>query len=506
MLLKLLRRAVLDRELDDRALWGVAEMWRGWFLLSSDGPRGFCRLEAEIRGFARFDAERVRSALAAAAPRCDVRLTDSDTILIVTPPSAADQQCDLSGWLVAVQMPEAQGLFLILRSTIEGKKRVDARARSVNSIVLAGLSSGGKFLLKGLWPAGISPQFEKADILLWRGERAFLDSLDTFLRVYQKEEATEDEQRSDRPTKLERAQWTSDEQFWRTSESPSVFKSLLMERYAIWFVRQFVGMPDEISPLRFLRRCVLPISMIVVFGSCWLRSGNWALGTLAVAGILLLLFVVWTKLKQVLMYHRLYNRDLRELYGNDVTHEPVDWRAQPAAHDPYARKLSSELEAAGAVHCFDFQTHQLPGDLNNVGRAYILPDCHAYIFLSVLLGQTELKYFPALVLFNIVTYFDGNRSFTTITGVAYREMRMKTSFARALTGETDPTVLIRHHREDVRGQIAKGRVPKPVDPSKILETMSFEHDYSKRFYANRKPYSWGDALHEAFGIDRKPVL
>ena len=63
MPLNLLRRELLDREMDAHALWAVAEMWRGWFLLSAAGPHGSCRLETEIRGFPRFEAETVRTAL-----------------------------------------------------------------------------------------------------------------------------------------------------------------------------------------------------------------------------------------------------------------------------------------------------------------------------------------------------------------------------------------------------------------------------------------------------------
>jgi len=501
---RLTRPKFTDRHLDPQHLWAVAELWRGGPSISGFLKSGVYELNTEIWGFARHDTTALRAAISSASPDLVFDSDNPDFLIVRGRFTDLVQPATLAPWLEPLLCPACSGLFLVLRIRVcDSAPSAGHPPKTTQTLALGGTPDQGKFLLKASWHLGNLPIAEHIGRSApWEHEAALLRAVDAFLSTFSRHPAA-----SPGSPQFDAAITDAQLAAWHVAGAIGpTFLSRPKEHLSDFIARYIAEFPDDHSPVAFVRRCVIPLLLLLTGGYFWLNlpagvSFRPFLTALAALGIYLLGRVFYLKGKRIISFHRAMNRGLRDLYAHDISVDKIP--LEPAFEsNPTCRKYSAEIQAIGAKHCYDFRI-TAKSKHQSAQRLFYLPDQNAYVTLSIMTRTGSFDQWPALIIWHISTPFeDGTRLATTNTA-GYKKQRMPKSLGRAHSGIDDPAELLALHTAHVRRLIEKGNVPKVVDPDDYPAMVRSEYEEARTFYARRVIYTWSDALHQAFEIVRK---
>jgi hypothetical protein len=285
---------------------------------------------------------------------------------------------------------------------------------------------------------------------------------------------------------------------------------------ADWFANAFLDLcfelPGRSSVWHFFRRLMigLAVTTVGVAGLLSFRDApdlaRWAVGVVAVIGAAIMVRVVWSKLRRLFAYHRQMGIGLTKLYREPrvsvMAPFPIEW----LTGDPLPEKLKADLEDARAQHCFDLKSGA--PDLDAHSRFFVLTCHHTFFILSHVRGGAQFQSFPARPNYLLITYFqNGTRLVSVSTGGGYRRrLEPDKVLCRTFAGADHVEILERHRAVVARLAAEEARVPILYDPATMIDRMNAEFEEVRGLYAREKAYTWGDALHEVFGVVRKEYL
>src|SRR5262249_39668973 len=124
--------------------------------------------------------------------------------------------------------------------------------------------------------------------------------------------------------------------------------------------------------------------------------------------------------------------------------------------------------------------------------------------LATMRAAETLLYFPASPILVLSTRFKDGKRHWTMNRARYRKPTRPEFTGRCLTKEAGLEDLLDVHRREVRKLVDAGRVIEPPETTSavVLARMKREHDEAREAWY-KAPYSWMDAIHEAFKICRK---
>jgi hypothetical protein len=174
--------------------------------------------------------------------------------------------------------------------------------------------------------------------------------------------------------------------------------------------------------------------------------------------------------------------------------------------DPANIKYAAEVAAAGGTHRFDLRIVSEATPKDSVIRVYTFDDDTITGAMFLMSGSGEFRQFPAKAWMSYDTRFDDGHVLITLnSGSGFRMPRMPGFTTRFRGDVSDPTELLQHHREVCARLTGEGRraLGAPTTADAAFARMRQDHQRTVEFYANRDAYTWGDALHEAFGVVRR---
>ena len=453
-----------------------------------------CHCEAHLYSFPRGDAEKIQGNLASQLP-CSVFDSSSPDQLKVTGASTEiNDQPNLRTWWAVIDEPSLVNTCALLRFTVEGEFLAfnGLPSPGKTTFVLCGCAKDGSFLVKAVWRIGQDESMQ----LVYRAARCdleplLLEAFDLYLRNLKTDPQ-------------EAARYSRGILGRRFKE---VFIARRDERKVMALVRQRAELPDDRGPLAFARRIgrsLVPCIICMAVAPFLYRLSVSAAIVLAAIGVFELgsaIRIIWKKGERVRRYYKAMRAGLGKLYS-----APVDYRQMDLSRDttPTLLKCSAEVEAMGAVHICDVCITTAKGMLDG-NRIYWLDN----IVISIgLLRKTEkLLFFPAKPIILLNTRFkDGSRHYT-VNRPIYRKRSRPNVTGRCLLPGGGPAEVVELHRAHVARLIAAGAeaVPPEKTVADTLARMRETHQESRAGW-EMSPYSWGDALHDAFKVCRKEYL
>jgi hypothetical protein len=495
-MLTLTRRQFPDRLMGADDLDAVTDLWLGWHhqerTFSLRNVVGYHRVQARLWGFPRGEGDRLQRLLAervAAAGLADVTVErpDPDTLTATGPFLTIKQPCSLGLWLSACAGPEFDGLPLMLRLSIhDWRGAPQGEPVSGGTVVLCGRLQGGRFLLKGLWPAGLVDAaaerlYEKT---IWPDEGRFLEALDAY-----------------RSTSTLPPSWGER------------FASRRVQKQVHWAACLLVDFPGQRHKLwAFLGRvafwlALLALAAVLAFVLPPGLETALLAGFLAATALSSLTTVVWLKARRALGYYTSMRRALRKVYTQGVSFHKVDLAALGVLSDPTVVKFSRELEDRGCRPYVDIRSDPGP-DGTSYTRIFLWPEEHTYVHLLLLLSTRQFQLFPAKPTLLLTTYFaDGRRLSTANAGLGYRKQLNERVTVRYFMDCGDPEAMLDRHRRLLHRLLGEGQRLAPVmSPQGLLDRMVREHDEARELAERRGYYSWGDALRQTFDLPRREYL
>jgi len=493
----ILRKQFLDRFITMDELASLTEMLRAWYLgrAGNRGRGGQSRCESHIYAFPRPHGEVIWKSLSAKLRDATFDTSDPDTLRVVGPDQSVDNQPDLSVWREALVEPSLQHTCVLLRLTFTGPVAAFAgvEENGTTTLVICGAPVGGALLAKAIWQVGHDESMQLVyRAAPWHLEQKLLEQLDLYLREHQR-------------IGQESAAQAAFARFGKAGRN--LFTTRRNESRAMWLTRQIAELPDDRSPMAFLRRFGVPLLVGTVLAVLSIASRqvlpNMALISADAAAVLLLLagWTGWRKLRQIARYHSAMNRGLGMHYSNPVHFQQTDLSSD---RTPTLVKCSIELEALGAKHVCDIS-------ITNAKHVYDSNRVYAIGKMTVMIGvlrKTESYFFfPPRPIILISSRFDDGRQHVTAGQPVYRKQSHPKRTARCLPRNGGIDEVIALHRRHLDQLIAAGA--KPVLPlttaREILERMRCEHEEARELW-QKAHYSWSDALHDAFKICRREYL
>jgi hypothetical protein len=491
------RNTFLDRAIDFLELAALANMLREWYGLraaSGGAQSGRVWCEARIYAFPQIATERIRQAISARLPDSDVQASAADELTVVGPARAADAPADLRVWREVLAEPLVQNACVLLRLTISGPVvRVNGAAGdATQTFVLCGAPASGIFLLKAMWGLRKDESMGLVYRLApWDAEAKLLEAFETYLGEC-------------RAGRAATAAVAAIQAFGEKGKQ--LFLARRDERKVMWLVRQKVEMPDDRGPAAFARRVGLPL-----VGGLGLIAVPVALQAefplvficLLAAGYLLWVAarIAWRKFIRVRSYYRGMRAALGKLYSKPAEYQVIDLSSD---HTPTLLKASAELAALGARHVCDVRIDTAKSVLDG-NRVFAIGDTTAS--LGLLRKTEKLLFFPAKPIVIFATRFADGRRHYTMNKPIYRKRSRPQVTARCLPDEGGIDEVYARHRRHVDRLVAAGGVPIPpaTTSQQIFDRMRAEHEEGREAW-QRSPYSWGDALHNAFKVCRREYL
>jgi hypothetical protein len=493
----IMRKQFLDRAFDIDELNQLAEMLRLWYLRLTETTLrgGQLTIEARAYAFPRHMGEQIQQSLARRLPGATFDLSDPDELRIAAPAISAGQEPDLSVWREVLAQPLLKFACLQLRLIVAGPMPRFGKGvgDGISTFVLCGAPANGAMLVKAIWQIGSYKAME----LVYRGcswdeEQNLLTALETYLshsRAMPKEQAAASA-------------------FVAFGADPhSLYLAKSDERKVMWLTRHKSEMPDDRGPLGFIRRAGLPLlGGLGCAALVWpVRDIPWLLiSCLIGAGYYLLSSarIVIAKAKRVAAYHKRMLEGMGKLYSQPIEAVECDLSND---HTPTLIKCSSELESLGGVLICGTASKTATGilDGNRLGR---IGD--ATVGIGMLRKTENFLFFPPRPVLLIATRFaDGRRHFTQ-NQPRYRKAIRQTTTIRCLRIEgagLHETLAL--HRKHVDRMIAAGAVPvvPPTTPAEALKMKVDEFEEGRAAW-QKSPYSWSDAVHDAFKICRREFL
>jgi hypothetical protein len=493
----LLRRQFLNQVWGAEELDRVCEFWRRLYERScaaaGASPSAALSVELRLRGFPRHKLDEVRAELQRRLARV-ARVAGPGFPAVFQPPEILVSDPDTLSISFAGALPPAGlGLPQLAGGPFEGlmvEARLAAGPRPgefvrcgeiAATLVVVGELADGRLLVKSTWRAGI---YGWEDELCWSGGWPQEEEFHAGLAEYRKS--------NDVPLELAHA--------------------LFVPRYADWggnFSVRMISVPlDKPRFLGLLLRAsvfalfflglVLAVQQMIVRG-WWL--GLLPIVVVAWVGFWLLWHFVTGEFRLLFRGYEEFRSRYAQLYEQSVVLVPLTREeSEVRMANPWARKYTTELEAAGFVQLGDLQIKPaINGD--GVVRIFCGPDGVTYLNLLFMMSthpDPALGFlaWPATVSFLGTTYFtDGGRA-TSVNGRTngYRKKRTGPEhLARVFADAEDPLEFVRLHAE-AAGQFAKqtGRSPQRHEPlAQYVRRQNEMQEEERRLFVQR-PYTWGD--------------
>jgi hypothetical protein len=346
-------------------------------------------------------------------------------------------------------------------------------------------------MLKAIWRLGDDESFNAVyRNVAWEDEKNLLESFDLYIHNLQ--------------THPQEAADFARGNFGRRFKT--FFVTLKFEKKVMRLIRKRSEMPDDRGPLAFARRAGLPLLGAAAFGIGVVICRFSSL-LMILLGLNMALFavqsarVIWAKLQKVRRIHRVMRASLDRNFS-----APAEYCQTDLSEDKTSTLLKyfEEIAALGAKHLCDVaiktKTHAFDST-----RTYTLENVSLRIGL---LRQSESQlYFPPKPLLFAVTSFSGGGRHTTVDHALYRRQSRPSTTARCLLNSAGPQEVLEAHRLHVQTLVAKGLVPLPPSTSVDEELQRMRTlGQESREARQKSPYSWGDAVHQAFKVCRREYL
>ena len=171
---------------------------------------------------------------------------------------------------------------------------------------------------------------------------------------------------------------------------------------------------------------------------------------------------------------------------------------------PTLVKLSADLVALGGRHICDLSI-TVGEKVLHANRFYAIGD--STVALGLLRKTENLSFFPAMPVLAASTRFSDGRQHQTVNQPVYRRKTNVHVTRRCFLGVGGSYELFALHRQRVDRLITAGAnpVPAPTSAAQVIELMRQDHEDSQKAWRT-SPYSYGDAIHEAFKIFRREYL
>ena len=518
-----------DRFLNPASLQAVAEMWVGWYriwrrrrALGWLGAAGEYRLAVELYGVPRHEIPAVSQALlervTPGLPGCSLVLFDPDTVRIVGPVRPAEEPPEISLWLSLMVAEEAHGTVARLRVELDTGRGFLAAGAGQYDLVLTGTPRGRGMVLKAAWPEGPVADWPRLyRHARWPDEEAFLRALDFFLSV-------QNDRLAGVPPPFG-ADWPGvGPGGWLGNRAADAAASasfvqfgaagavVFGSRTAHWIgggaVSLLLGRFQE-TPAAFAGRVALalvPAAALLAASSTGRGGGGAGAGMLAAAAIaaLLPLWVVAQKVKLLWTFKRRMGAVMSRTLLEPATYTDVSMVDAGLADDVNVRKMAAELEHAGLRRARDFRL-ELEGHVS-FARLYVAPDVPAEVSVGLFGPGGQFVAFPAhVVLLTSTDFADSSslRCMNAAAGTAYRKNRSGLPQVVRYLPDAGPAELLALHRKQLAPLVAGGKVPLPPRPERAFEAMEEERQRRAAAMRGKTLYTWGDALHETFGVIRR---
>jgi hypothetical protein len=492
--MEILREKFLDRICSASELAALADMLRRWFLaIALDAAQsGEFQIEAWIFAFPQQRRKELIRTLSARVSEATFDDSDPDHVIAVDPVETVEYPSQITLWRDLLAAPEIQQACLIFRMTFRGIVTNSRKHRepSATTIVLCGAPADGSLLLKAVWIEGLDRGMAMTYRLArWTYETSFLEAFD----LYRKQPASVP--RDDAAV-----------QAYRHFGKRGLFLSQGDQRRVMRMIRRRVEAMDERGPAAFVRRLGVPLlasaglsALAVIafrdFPALALPCGLGALWTFATAAR-----VAWMKFVRIRSYRTRMRKNLGTIHSAPFEHTPIDLSGDK---DPTFLKYAAELEELGARHICDlnYKSARRTGDGS---RYYVIDD--ALVAIGLLRKTEKHLYFPARALLIVVTEFRDGRLQVTTNYPHYRKSSGDFSRSCVLNARGAAEVLAAHRR-DVDKLKAAGASPTapPLTATAVIELLH-ERNLKAAERWKKSPYSWGDAVHEAFKVCRREYL
>jgi len=191
-------------------------------------------------------------------------------------------------------------------------------------------------------------------------------------------------------------------------------------------------------------------------------------------------------------------RGLGELYSSKLQTKVLDLSGSKS---PSLLKATAEIEALGGKFVCDISPRSKGGE----ARIFAIADAQAAV--SLLNSSENLQYFPAKLSFIFTTRFADGTRHATLSRPIYRKRSNPKTTARCLLTEGGAAEVWGLHRRHVDRRLAAGAVPiaPAVTAEEVLKQQAEEFEEGRVTWEH-SPYSWTDALHNAFKVCRREYL
>jgi hypothetical protein len=218
----------------------------------------------------------------------------------------------------------------------------------------------------------------------------------------------------------------------------------------------------------------------------------------AICFFVLAAWIAVLKLGIIVFNYIWMRRSLRKYYS-----APIEWREADFSNEtwPTLLKFDKELEALGARRVCDLSFESSPG-LRIGSCVYLSGDASVDLMLQN--GGANFSSFPPIPLVTVSTRFRDGAGYYTVTTPVYRKWSRSIRAGQCLLdGEGIDEVLAAHRRE-IDKLVSAGAVPVAPEntASAVIELVGRTHEEGRELW-QKSPYSWADAVRQAFEVCRK---
>ncbi|MCI0703715.1 MAG: hypothetical protein L0241_21865 [Planctomycetia bacterium] len=485
------RKKFLDLAWSASDLDAAAEFWLRLYEASA-GTQGFTATpehitEVRLRGFPRAEGELLVNELARRAAQSEFRrpvveLTDPDTLVLTSEVTHGADSPPVGLGLPMLVGPGFDGLMVEFRITATGGEKKLLRTPQLSfTLVMIGQVVGGVFILKTLWRTGSS---EWEDDVCWHGE---WPNANDWLEAF--------------------------EDYRDTGAVPvPLAKTICVSRDADrigGLVVKLIHVPldkPRLAGLAWRWLFFAVIFSVIALATYWLVTTERWFWLLLLVGLTWWVFWVFSHFarNELRLWFAGY-RAFREMYGKlyEEAHRlvpPPPAIVTEMEQNPYVRKWTADLQAAGFVYMGDAVVEpQFVG--NGAFRVFRAPDGITYLALifsfSTAKDPAEGFYtWPAQVSLIAHTLFTDGGYAVSINGRSNGYRRKRTGpevFVRIFPDETDPVEFVRQHATAARdfANMTGRRALKHESFADYIRRQDAMLEDERRLFSGN-PYTWSD--------------
>ncbi|MGE5609038.1 MAG: hypothetical protein ACM359_07275 [Bacillota bacterium] len=484
----------MDRTLTIEQLGDMGGMLSMWYLLRANkvGQKAEVQCEARVYAFPRPEGNKICQAVQARLPDATLALPQLDELRVIGKPGSITERADLSVWREVLAEPLLQHACVMLRLTIAGPmlSSIDDDC-STTTFVICGAPANGSVLVKAIWVLRSDESIQELwRVTAWSYDQKFLEAFQMF-----------QERKASSPEAAAKSSWD-----FFCQATHALFLTHSQERKAGAMVRHLAELPGDRGPAAFVVRVGKPLVFAIILSALAYRFRSST--PMMVLSIICAAVSFLTAMRTVLMkwqqIGRCYSnrrRGLGAMYASQV-----DFRVTDLSGDqtPTFLKYCSEAESLGGQHVCDFG--MTAGDVVVPGNRFFRIGDTA-VFVALMRQTKNLLFFPAKPVLMMSTQFADGRRHNTLGDPVYRHEAMPGVTNRCCLNSADIYEMLALHRRRVNKLVAAGAKPlsPPNTPAEVIQYLHQEHELGRKAWWT-SPYSYGDAIHEAFKVCRREYL